>query len=1016
MKKLLIVGGIYAGIGAIAFGTAFGIQYKPRQNEEANEALVTERVVSDKQKMLNSLLAIKGFDVNGYVNIYTVDNNLVKIDLAGTGDLSDLSDVKVNANLDVNINETHLKADLSYFDSEIYLNYRDSKFLLATSSVMDFVELLPTYGFNLELPESFKELNLNSIESLVENELSDKMVTPDGQNFYFEYALDDGNVIKILTDLDLNFEGIKTDTVDYKGTLFSFDIKLDRKDEVILNKPVRSEYRDFKPFFTLFDGFYNLTKKRQNDIAVSLNIDKYTKDEDEVVTKSNFLKTNLDLVYDLESENHVYALKGELDLNNKKTNYDFALANKNLYAHYGDIALSISNENLSNLLEYVLLKIGTDKITDLLSGVVSTTESINVTEIIEKATNVLGPISLTEDQLAIDLRLNGLTNKVDLSDVTVLVNFSGSMGNGKFESLVINDLRVGDFEADVTIAEGEYTPYNVADINYQKLDYLLPLVDAYEKYSTQDKFRIEFDGNVSKENEKDITFDGGLQFELDPLRNEEGHINVGNGYGEVNLTDRKDVKHNIYADMKSVDEILLRYKTTIGDTSRDNNVDPMYAKMKIQTLTDVMNMVTDIVKNPDDHFKELFGSVLGETMPIMQIIDGDYLKLLSLNIVDRLEIGENYLEADIALDVINFNGTSFTLRVEFDGSEGSYANGTYGLKALKIYNLEFEGMNIEFNAYLKDFKEDLATTRLSPYNTYMDFSDLKVLLQFGINTSKNNYYKFSGDADVTFALGKIDIPLENVGLDVRVWTYKGDVKVSVELSDVPLIANIPVVGSAAKVFGYHNNNPRYDGTDSRSAAIYYHDGNFFVKRIDNVYNKSGFLGLGSHKNYNETFAAKYNVNYFLDNAIDILCSDVLCLSDKIMEKIHESMASTSSDANYQMKYENILKNFVYSEAGHYFLIDLNLAELANNPQLSNLALKVFTDNSNTNLTGLDLNLGVSLLGNIGIRIGASITLVDKALKADETNKITTLEDWLAIHEDDVLDDSGKYISITSANR
>lgn len=997
-------GGILAGIFSLSFSIALATQYKKPVNNSLEDLVVPTTPATpetDQQRVLNSLLDIKGFSVSGDMTMISKDNTKIGFGFSGKGDLSDLEDIKLSGNIDVNLNDSHLKANFAYFDSEIFFDYHESYFKLETEQILDFIKLLPTnYGANLSIPTEIENIDLGYIESYFED-MSDKQLTPDGNNYYFTINLgENGEVpLYVITDLDLNFAGIRTGNIDYQGMIFSLDVKLDKLASVDLvnpkDTPEYAKYQDFSPAFKLFDGFYALTKKKQNTISADLSVRKY-ETKDDIKTTKNILKTQLDVTYDLTSENHLYAIDGKV-IGQKKDSegllkvvevpYSFALYNKAIYAHYGDIALSIRMDSLNVMIDYIMQKIGDDKISELLDTFTGTMTTSQITDIAAKANDLLGSITLTSDELGIGLNTSNFStteidektgeevDKLKLTDLYVTISFDPN--SGELQSIKMMNFGINDYEADLIITFGEYKPFSLDAVNYQEVDHLISVAGIISELAEQNQFRIEFDAKVSKDSEEDelgntinyndILIDGGLQFEIDPERKKEGHVNVGYGYGDLSITDRKNVKHNIKADMKSVDELLLSYSTVIGDAQRDASVDPMNVKMKVQTMKDLVDVVTELIKNPDDHFNELMGSLLNKTasLPIEDIIGGDYLQLLTTNIINRFEVGPDYIEIDIALDVLAFEGTDFTVRIEFD-SNGECVT---ALKALKISGLEFEGLNIEFNAYLKDFKPELESSRLSPAEDYIDFSDLKVLLQLGINTSKNNYYHFTATAKVTLSLLDITIDLP---LDIKVWTNKGDVKVSVDI-DVPVIALV---------------NPAKQGlgASDRKAHIYYHDKVFYVQRTEKV-TKSIFHPFT--KCLVEQ-ASKYEVKDFFDNVLSILCEDVLCLSNLINNKIKDAVNKTDTE-NYQMKYENILNDFVYSKSGHYFFFDINLAELANNEQLTGLTVKVYTDDSDTVLTGLNANLTIKLNSVISFVISLDLTLADSSLVADESNNLVALD-------------------------
>ena len=979
MNKYIRNTAIFTGIFAIAFGGAFLSQYKkPSQSTKQSGKIVEYHQtpvapLTDKQKLLNSLIEIKQFEVDAKVDMFTEDNNHVTLNLEGLGDISDFDNIQIDGGINVGLNGTHLNANFGYFDGEIFFDFNESYFRLETESLLDFVKLLPSeYNTQINIPIELEELDLGQVESFID-EMSDKELTPDGHNYFFVLDLSEKISLKILTDLDLNFTGISIDSISYEGMIFSADVKLNRVQDAVLNNPKNNvelyyKYQDFKPVFTLFDAFYTLSKEKQNTINVDLSVYKNVEN-----VKKGLVNTNLDISYDLLSENHAYSLDGVIksDFNDdnkmKSVAYSFALLNDTIYAHYGDIAISVENDSINALMDYVLDKIGVDDINKMIDSMSETLNSDKIIELTEKASQLLGKITLTSEQLGIGLNTSIFsTDKVDLSDLKVEINFSSS--TSKLTTIEIKGVKVNEYEGDVVLSFNGYKPFNLDAVTYQQIDSLIPMAGLYDIYKDQTKFRIEFDADIAQEGKEDITVDGGLQFELDPERQLEGHSNVGYGYGLVSITDRKDVVHNIYADMKSVDEILMRYSTVIGDSKRDSQTNPLYAKMKVQTIMDIGEIAWNIVKDPDEHFYEIINTLIGNVydMPIYDAIENqNYQVLLTTNYVNRFEVGNGYFEMDIALDILAFEDTSFTLRVEYDLNSWE----TACIKALKVSNFEFKGMTFNFNAYLKSFDESLASGRLSPANSYMDFSDLKVLLQLGLNTSENNYYHFTtSKCNIKFSFFNLPFDIE---IDARIWTNHGDVEVSADIQ-------IPVIGLL---------NGENSASD-RVGHIYYHDGYIYVRRTDKT-KEGGFLGIGAKK-YSNDYRAKYEVNDFLPDFVKILCVDLMVIRDTWYDMINSSITKTST-ADYQMKYEKILKDFVYSADGHYFYFDVDIAEIANNTQLKKLTAKVLTDDTNTQLKGINPYMEIGLLGSLGITFDIEIVLSDASKIADDTNRLYDCE-------------------------
>ena len=987
MNKYIRNTTIFTSLFALAFGGAFLSQYKKpvETTKPGNRTVTYERgpvaPLTDKQRLLNSLLEIKQFEVDAEVDMFTEDNNHVSLNLEGIGDISDFDNIQIDGNINVGLNGSNLKANFGYFDGEIFFDFNESYFKLETESLLDFVKLLPTeYNAQINIPTELEELDLGEVESFI-NEMSEKELTPDGQNYFFVLDLSEKISLKILTDLDLNFTGISIDTLSYEGMIFSADVKLNRVSAVQLNNPkldldLYYKYQDFKPVFTLFDAFYTLSKEKQNTINVDLSVYKNISN-----SKKGLINTNLDISYDLLSESHAYSLDGKIssdfDDDNKmqSVDYSFALLNDTIYAHYGDIAISVENDSINALIDYVMDKIGSDDINAMIDSMSETLNNDKIIELTEKASQLLGKITLTSEQLGIGLNTSIFgSEKVNLSDLVVEINFSNE--SKRLTTIEMKGLKVNEYEGDVVLSFNGYKAFNLDAVTYQPIDSLIPMAGFYDIYKDQTKVRLEFDAKVSQEAKEDITVDGGFQFEVDPERFQENHKDFGYGYGLVSITDRKDVVHNIYADMKSVDEILMSYSTVIGDNKRDSQTDPMYAKMKVQTILDIGEIAWGIIKDPDEHFYEIINTIIGNVydMPIYDAIENqNYQVLLTTNYVNRFEVGNGYFEMDIALDVLAFENTSFTLRVEYDLNSWE----TACLKALKVSNFEFKGMTFEFNAYLRSFDESLASGRLSPANDYMDFSDLKVLLQLGLNTSQNNYYHFTTTkCKIKFSF--ISLPFD-ISIDARIWTNHGDVEVSADI-DIPVVLALNDANSAS----------------DRTGHIYYHDGYIYVRRTDKT-KEGGFIGIGATK-YSNDYRAKYETNDFLADFVKILCVDLMVIRDTWYDMISSSITKTSTE-NYQMKYEKILKEFVYSAEGHYFYFDVDIAEIANNTQLKKLTAKILTDDTNTQLRGINPYMEIGLLGSLGITFDLEIVLSDASVTADDTNRLYDCEQIEALLAD-----------------
>ena len=116
------------------------------------------------------------------------------------------------------------------------------------------------------------------------------------------------------------------------------------------------------------------------------------------------------------------------------------------------------------------------------------------------------------------------------------------------------------------------------------------------------------------------------------------------------------------------------------------------------------------------------------------------------------------------------------------------------------------------------------------------------------------------------------------------------------------------------------------------------------------------------------------------------------LKDWVMDQIQQSDTGSVG----QIKYENILKDFYYNEEGSYFYIDVDIAEIAQNPDLQSLTVKIRVDKETSMLSGIDINFNISV--GITIKLAAELNLVDVG---QEVN-LTEMNNFIALHQNDEL--------------
>jgi len=492
---------------------------------------------------------------------------------------------------------------------------------------------------------------------------------------------------------------------------------------------------------------------------------------------------------------------------------------------------------------------------------------------------------------------------------------------------------------------------------YVSIDPALCLVDSIYNLAQEKRFRLDFTGTVddTSVNNQDLSVNGGLQFDIENKF----------GYGDMNLVDPSTYNHNIRVDMRSFDEILFTYNEATKGRFSSN------------FFTDVVDMVSEILNNKDDHFYELFGDLMESmaSLPIMDAINNkDYGKLFEIGLIDSFNVTSNTIELGLKGGLI---GIDSTLKVII-GYDTNVSSASEVLKYLEIKDFKYGESVYSFKVNLNKFDDSLEENRLDPFDTYIDFDSLAVLLRLGINTSIYNHYHFSGNALLKIALLNIgfDIPI-----DVKILNEKGNVSLAIEFSDIPII---PGVNGGL--------------TDSdRKASIYMKDGMFYVYRTD----KSWSLSWTGIKNYKYETYVKADADNFLDNIVVYLCKVVLGFSDSIMSQIvGDGSSDDSSSTDSTIHYENLLSDYSYNSVSEnpYFNVGINMFELTKMDMFDDLNLKVYVNDETKTLSGIDVNINLNVV--LTLALGAKLDLVNLG----EEFTLDSMNSYVNSHSGDTLNE------------
>ena len=934
LKQTVLFATLFGVSGAITYYLCYR-NYTPQSTEQ----LPTDNPntpLKPSEVLFTSLMSLNKFNIDANLEFtYQQDMTHGCIDIQGVADVSDLSNLKISGDLFANYGASSITGSLGYFDETIYVDYNQSHLKLEQADLFDFIDMLPSMGVNISMPEEIKTLDLNDVTSKLSN--MEPTSCPDG--YMFELALNETISVFFKSDFNYQFTGLRTNKFFYDDLFVFLDCDISSENvptDALLNPETiegAPTYQSFRPAFNLINGFYNLFQNKNNTFGLNVSLDKQTLNGLE-----NVISINGDLSYDLT--NNAASFDIGIDENNRHHQFGLYLKNNTLFINQADInKLSIQNQTTSNLIDYLLNQISDDTIKTLLDDLTTTMSGPELSNLIANLENLnswIVAIDVLEDKISITIDLSVFGLQINQITIYASIDYQTLLG------IHLDDYEYNGYIVNVDIDVKPFNLVSPVTSEYVALDPAMELVPTIFNLINQEQFRLEFNGEVTSSSEEaaPVSINGGLQFDvLDTY-----------GYGEVTIVDQTNYTHNLKADYRQDKTLLFAYNQTLR------------GKLDGAAIDDIYTMVGDIINNKDDHFMELFGDILqkiSET-PLYQALNGDIGILFATNTFSNIQITPTTIDLDLSGALIGLD-CIMHLTINYDSTH---------LYGIEFSNINFNNTIINFNINLTDFDPSLESTRLDPMNTYFDFSDIKLLLSLGINTAEFNDYRLVGKANLNI-LGIID---KDLPIDLRIKNNQGNVSLSLDLTDIPIV-------------GLANGDPDYTSTKSRTASIYYRDGLVYLRRTDRVSN-----GIIFTTQYDVNYTSVCQLDYFMDNIMYYLCEFVMGLRSWVMDQIQ----SSNTSANGQIRYETILKDFYYKEQGSYFFIDINIAELAQNPDLQSLTVKVRVNSETAMLSGLDINLNISV--GITIKISASLDLVDVGSEVD----LTVMDTFIAAHCNDEI--------------
>ncbi len=866
--------------------------------------------------LMSSLTSLETFDVDGELSFtYQPSLSQGKVLIDASADASDLTNLKIKGDLDINFGGSKVNASATYIDETLFLDYNDSHLKMSNANILSFIDMLSSLNINVALPDSLVNLDLAGLLGKIE--AMEPLVDPDG--YVFELAIDENISLFFKSDFNYEFTGLRTNKFFYQDMFAFLDVDIVRTSsasaivspESIEGSPV---YQSMEPLTNLFKNLYHTFNAKTNTFDLNVTM----KDEN--------LLPLINLAGDLSFDLNVnqYALDFSLNENARSHNFELYYLDETIYLNQGDVNfISVQSESIASLVSYLLQQIGDETLSSFLTSVsegLAMDEIMNILSNLENLNSWITKIDVSENVTTItfDLSVFGLEMEaftLSLSSTNELIGIS------------LDDVSYGGYHFDLKLNQITYDLKTPEVSNYVAIDPAFNLIPTIFNLTKQNQFRIELEGEMvsSDINTPKLTLDGGFQFD----------VYEKFGFGEVTLVDRSNYAHRIQADYRKDNNLLMAYNSNLR------------AKMDGNAIEDVMNMIKDVINNRDEHFMELFGDIITmiESTPLYTaLMGGDYGLLLATPSISNLNVTNTLISFNLSGALLGFDDLNMLISIRYNESN---------LYGLDISNVTFGSETLNISLDLKAYDASLEAGRLKISDTYFDFNDLKLFLELGINTAIHNDYHFEGNVNLNLlSIMNVDLPV-----DIKIKNESGNVSLAIDLPDVPVIWLV-------------NDNTDYTQSSliniERSASIYYKDGLIYLEKTD--YDQK--TGVISPK-YDVTYTQVVDLDTFFNNILDYMLEFILDLRDMYLNMIETSTPNTEGQI---IHYENLINDLEYNSTGQYFYLDFNLYELTKNEDLNNILIKVYADEVKKELKGIDVTLNINV--GVSISLNASLNLVN----------------------------------------
>lgn len=474
-------------------------------------------------------------------------------------------------------------------------------------------------------------------------------------------------------------------------------------------------------------------------------------------------------------------------------------------------------------------------------------------------------------EIAVNLSSLGFGNN---ARVNLVLDASTSEENAsKVLGIDIEHAMIGELELNATISTRKFNAQSLSRIDdsrdtFDELNFVPGTFAQVEEILDTKQAAFELSGSAFGEDDLGFTFDGWAQLDY----------GAKNGFGHIDFLEYKysptkaQTTHNVDISIDDFD----------GDHTNNNMYfeyrDQLRGRFTLKTFDDIIDVVMKLIESPDTRFTKflqpildkIFGSVL-----VQAIQEQDYLALSQSSLLKSVKQvnGGNSVEIVLSKELLmDLLPSDLVLRINLKTNDKNEKC----LDSIDIVDLNALNKTINVTIKLGEYIAQKANP-VDLTKTFLDFSDIAVLLEFGINTTELNYFHLTANVDLKVGGNLLKIPLGAIKLDFHVYVNGTVTKVYGKMAESP----VPLKSGVSEfVFEPANTEDDLIG------------GKFYIRRTEE------HLLLSD-----EEFYYVCDSDYFLDNILNYLLGGFIGLDSGITNAIGNLDLSSSEETDPQ--YENI---------------------------------------------------------------------------------------------------------------